>query len=139
MKKIFFLAIMCLLLISCKEKKIKLIHSKVRSNLFLIKFSSQKDSLLKSEIKNFLLKNFKDVNQNDYDIYIYKYTTNTKYFIDNKEDPGGFSSEEISMYEDDYIAGFYTSKCKRDSTKKVGVFSFYKTYSKPDTIINRCQ
>ena len=130
---------MCFFLIYCKEKKTEFIQSKVRSNLFLIKFSSQRDSLLKSDIKNFLLKNFNDVYKNDYNIFLYKYTSDTKYFINHDEDPGGFSSEEISMYEEDYIAGFYTSKCKKDSTKRVGVFSFYKTYSKPDTIINGCK
>jgi len=49
----------------------------------------------------------------------YKYTCETGYFINHDEDPGGFSSNEINMHNDDAYIGFILARypCSNDSTK----------------------
>jgi len=64
----------------------------------------------------------------------YKKTKNTSYFIKNKEDPGGFSSEEISHYQEDYIANYSVIKCNNGSIEKIYIYDIQE-----EIIINNCK
>lgn len=52
-----------------------------------------------------------------YRMLFYRSSRNTRYFIENDEDPGGFSSYLISNYPKDFLGYFQSEKCYRDSTK----------------------
>ena len=69
-----------LFLLSCKEEKIEFVQSNVFNKLYLIKNPPKSDSLLKTQLVNFLIKN-----QPKKRIHFYKYTWDTSYFIENKE------------------------------------------------------
>lgn len=56
MKKIIFLALICFLLISCKEKKIEFVESKVIKGFFVVKNPPKEDFLLQKQLVNFVLK-----------------------------------------------------------------------------------
>jgi hypothetical protein len=62
----------------------------------------------------------------------------TAHFIENKEDPGGFSSEELDHYEEYKIADFHIHFCEEDTVKTIGILHFYENneITKRDTIIN---
>lgn len=113
------------------DKKIEFIQSAVYPKLFLLRNIPTTDSLMKTEIKLFLFKdqNIKDFGQkkgrNYYVVDFYKYTDGTSYFLNNKEDSGGFSSEELMDFQEDEIANFIITKCKSDTTKLVGRFHYY--------------
>ena len=64
----------------------------------------------------------------------------TAHFIENKADPGGFSSEELDHYTKYRIAEFYLSFCEKDTVNYVGILRYYKNdeLTKTDTIINKC-
>lgn len=136
MKKIS-LSILIIFFLSCQEKEAKFIESNVYNNLILIENLPQNDSIAKNIIIDFLK------NNNNQEVELYNYSTNTKYFLTNREDPGGFSSEELYRYRDeDGIASFYFAKCKKDTTKKVGIIRYfnskYGNYYRPDTIVGSC-
>lgn len=136
MKKII-LIITILVCFSC-NKKIEFIQSSVYSNLFLIKNPPKGDSLLKKEIILFLIKNPVKDKAKLPEIDFYRYSSNTKYFLDHEEDPGGFSSEELKNYPEDNLASFIISKCASDTTKIVGELFTKRNPFKGDTIIYRC-
>lgn len=141
MKKKIIISIIAIIIILffCWNGKIEFVQSKVRTNLFLIKNPPKNDSLLKKEITLFLIKTH---SKNDsVPKLFYRYSWNTKYFLDHEEDPGGFSSEELINYPEDNIANFIISKCENDKTKLVGELRFYNEWGdhyKPDTIIYKC-
>ncbi|GAA6765178.1 hypothetical protein AAFH68_11120 [Flavobacterium sp. CGRL1] len=135
MKQIFIIFII-LFSFSC-TRKTEFIQSKVYSNLFLIKNPPKEDSLLKKEITFFLIKNPPKIGKRFTHLDFYKYSWNTKYFLDNEEDSGGFSSEELSYYPEDNLGTFIITKCKNDTTKLVGEL-FTKSPFKADTIIYKC-
>ncbi|MFB9077982.1 hypothetical protein ACFFLS_04850 [Flavobacterium procerum] len=64
----------------------------------------------------------------------------TAHFIENKEDPGGFSSEELDHYREYKIADFYVRFCENDTVNYIGILTYYKNdeITKTDTIINNC-
>ncbi|MCU0352024.1 MAG: hypothetical protein MUF43_14540 [Flavobacterium sp.] len=64
----------------------------------------------------------------------------TAHFIENKADPGGFSSEELDHYRKYKIAEFYISFCEKDTVNYVGVLRYFRNdeITKTDTIINNC-
>jgi len=64
----------------------------------------------------------------------------TDHFIENKEDPGGFSSEEISHYNQYRIAEFTIEYCKNDTLNSVGKLYYYDGWDliKTDTLFNQC-
>lgn len=134
--KPIILAIIILICFSC-NKKIEFIKSKAVGDVFLIKNPPKQDSLLKKEILYFLIKNPPKIGKLFTHIDFYKYSSDTKYFLNHEEDPGGFSSEELSLYLDQRIAIYIVSKCKNDTTKLVGEL-FTKNPFKADTIIYRC-
>lgn len=140
MKKIIIFIISLFVFFSCEEKKTEFIQSKVMDNKFLLKNYPQDDFLIKTLIKEFLLKNHLKNQKNDLLIF-YKYTSDTEYFIDHLPDSGGFSSRSLEDIEDQEIAFFSISKCKNDTTKLVGKFLYYginHNLIETDTIIYKC-
>ena len=121
MRKII-LIIMVMFLFSCQEeKKMEFIESEAIPALVLVKNPIENDSLLKSQLVNYLIKK-----QPKKRIHFYKYSCDTKYFIKNKEDTdGGFSDNALYDYPGNDIAIFDIYKCKKDTTKLVGRFHFY--------------
>ena len=130
-----------LFLLSCKEEKIEFVQSRAIPALILIKNPPKSDSLLKTQLVNFLIKN-----QPKKRIHFYRYTWDTSYFIENKEDTdGGFSDNSLFDYPEDKIATFFISKCEKDSTKLVGELYFYgnagfeDSITEIDTLIYYCK
>ena len=139
-----------LFLLSCKEEKVEFVQSKVFNGLYLIKNPSRSDSLLKTQIIDFLMKNslksdYLSKTQLKEGIDFYRYTSDTKYFIENKEDTdGGFSDNSLFDYPEDKIATFFISKCEKDTTKLVGKLYFYgntgfSSKVEIDTLIYHCK
>ena len=111
-----------LFLFSCKEEKVEFVQSRAIPALILIK------------------------NQPKKRIHFYKYTWDTSYFIENKEDTdGGFSDNALYDYPEDDIAIFDVYKCRQDTTKLVGRFHFYGNAGlegskrEIDTLIYHCK
>ena len=149
MGKSKIIIIVLLFLLSCKEEKVEFVQSKVFNGLYLIKNPSRSDSLLKTQIIDFLMKNslksdYLSKTQLKEGIDFYRYTSDTKYFIENEGDnTGGFSQNSIIDYSDEEIASFVISKCEKDTKKLVGKLFFYnmkgKNPYKPDTLIYHCK
>ena len=149
MKNRVFVFFVLLFLFSCKEEKVEFVQSNVFNGLYLIKNPSKSDSLLKTQIIDFLMKNslksdYLSKTQLKEGIDFYRYTSDTKYFIENEGDnTGGFSQNSIIDYSDEEIASFVISKCEKDTTKLVGKLFFYnmkgKNPYKPDTLIYHCK
>lgn len=140
-------------------KKMEFIQSKVYPNLYLIKYPVKDKDSLHSFIKKMLLEKVKNINdlsegsiiELQYGLDFYEYYTGTPFFvpfgeagtthfIDNEEDPGGFSSELLRHYDAYRIAEFNLKFCKNDSLNYVGIINYYQEWDiiKTDTIINQC-
>ena len=137
--KIIIIAL--LFLLSCKEEKIEFVQSRAIPALILIKNPPKSDSLLKTQIIDFVKENYYKER-----IHFYRYTSNTKYFIENEEEnTGGFSQNALYDYPEDDIAVFEISECKKDSTKLVGELYFYgnagfeDSITEIDTLIYYCK
>lgn len=111
-------------LFSCQKEPI-FISSEPNGNLVLIENMPQNDSLLKKSIKDFLSKSINKYSLEISHIEFYKHTSETKYFLKKRADPGGFSSEELINYPQYNIAAYIVSNCKSDSLRKEGKFYFY--------------
>ena len=141
MKNRVFVFFVMLIMFSCKEEKIEFVQSRAIPALILIKNPPKSDSLLKTQIIDFVKENYYKER-----IHFYRYTSNTKYFIENEEEnTGGFSDNSLSDYPEDKIATFFISKCKKDSTKLVGKLYFYGNAGlegskrEIDTLIYHCK
>ena len=87
MKNRVFVFFVMLFLLSCKEEKIEFVQSRAIPTLILIKNPPKSDSLLKTQIIDFVKENYYKER-----IHFYRYTSDTKYFIENRGDnTGGFS------------------------------------------------
>ena len=159
MGKSKIIIILLLFLLSCKEEKVEFVQSKVKPSTFLLKNLPRDDKSIKEEIKSFLSKNLPNedsliknkkefiIAENFYQkqIFFYRYTWDTSYFIENKEDTdGGFSDNSLFDYPEDKIATFFISKCEKDSTKLVGELYFYgnagfSSKREIDTLIYHCK
>ena len=139
-----------LFLFSCKEEKVEFVQSNVFNGLYLIKNPSKSDSLLKTQIIDFLMKNslksdYLSETQLKEGIDFYRYTSDTKYFIENEgDDTGGFSQNSITDYIEENMAVFEISKCEKDSTKLVGELYFcgnadFSHKTEIDTLIYHCK
>ena len=139
-----------LFLFSCKEEKVEFVQSRAIPALILIKNPPKSDSLLKTQIIDFLMKNslksdFMLKIKPKKGIHFYRYTSDTKYFIENEgDDTGGFSQNSITDYTEDDIATFFISKCEKDTTKLVGKLYFYgnagfSSKVEIDTLIYHCK
>ena len=141
MGKSKIIIIVLLFLLSCKEEKIEFVQSRAIPALILIKNPPKSDSLLKTQIIDFIKENYYKER-----IHFYRYTSNTKYFIENEEEnTGGFSQNALYDYPEDDIAVFEISECKKDSTKLVGELYFYgnagfeDSITEIDTLIYHCK
>ena len=140
MGKSKIIIIVLLFLLSCKEEKIEFVQSRAIPALILIKNPPKSDSLLKTQIIDFVKENYYKER-----IHFYRYTSNTKYFIENEEEnTGGFSQNALYDYPEDDIAVFEISECKKDSTKLVGELYFYgnagfSSKVEIDTLIYHCK
>ena len=151
MKNGVFVFFVMLILFSCKEKKVEFVQSRAIPALILIKNPPKSDSLLKTQIIDFLMKNslksdYLSKTQLKEGIDFYRYTSDTKYFIENEgDDTGGFSQNALYDYPEDELAFFLVSKCKKDTTKLVGCFHFYGNAGlegskrEIDTLIYHCK
>ena len=141
MGKSKIIIIVLLFLLSCKEEKIEFVQSRAIPALILIKNPPKSDSLLKTQIIDFVKENYYKER-----IHFYRYTSNTKYFIENEEEnTGGFSQNALYDYPEDDIAVFEISECKKDSTKLVGELYYYgnagfeDSITEIDTLIYHCK
>jgi len=141
MGKSKIIIIVLLSLLSCKEEKVEFVQSRAIPALILIKNPPKSDSLLKTQIIDFLQANNKDKKYFSF----YRYTSNTYYFLENKEETtGGFSQNALYDYPEADIAVFEISECKKDSTKLVGELYFYgnagfSSRREIDTLIYHCK
>ena len=142
MEKIKIALIICFFLISCKEKKIEFVESKVIKGFFVVKNPPKEDFLLQKQLVNFVVKNPKI--PSDSSIHFYSENSNTKYFLNHVPDPGGFSSNELEDIEHYNIAKIFFFRCKNDSSKFIGelyykgLFTNGSRFTRVDTIINKC-
>ena len=136
-----------LTLLSCNEKnnKIEFIQSSILKPHYLIKNIPNKDSLIHDEISKFIIEKEFIKQEKNVQINFYKYTSNTSYFLNHREDSGGFSSEELGNYPKEKIAVFIISKCEKDSTKIIGELFFYglkgseNGQNRVDTLMYKCK
>lgn len=135
--------IMFLTISSCKtpsssnDQNLLFIHlDSVPGNYLIDKIIIDDDSL-KEEISNFILREIKEIikNNNVKDYYyedkfyfsrdFYIKNKNTSYFINNGEDPGGWSSYELTNHKKDRIAVFYAKTNEKHSNTIIGNLIFY--------------
>jgi len=140
MKNRVFVFFVMLFLLSCKEEKVEFVQSRAIPALILIKNPPKSDSLLKTQIIDFVKENYYKER-----IHFYRYTSDTKYFIENEgDDTGGFSQNSITDYIEENMAVFEISKCEKDSTKLVGELYFcgnadFSHKTEIDTLIYHCK
>lgn len=88
--------------------------------------------------------NFNDISI-DHDLYsisiiFYLKNNSTSYFIDNADDPGGFSSEILQdNYQKDGLGEIRMERCKNDKKKgtlKISYFNIQRNLK--DTILYEC-
>lgn len=120
------------LILSCKNKNTVFFYSK-EMNLILIKNLPKDISILKIEIKKYLIERKVRYAQ------IYEYSSNTKYFLENIEDDGGPTSMHfLSNYQKkEGIALFDVKEYENDSIQEIGIIRYYEKYGDfytPDTI-----
>ena len=103
MKNRVFVFFVMLIMFSCKEEKVEFVQSRAIPALILIKNPPKSDSLLKTQIIDFLQAN----NNGKKYFSFYRYTSNTYYFLENKEETtGGFSQNALYDYPEDDMAVF---------------------------------
>lgn len=152
-------------------KKMAFIQSKVYPHLYLIKNPISDENLLKKAIKEMVIQKMNTEFIGNEDKYKYRYNISNKtivkldyefnfmeyyegwgsnpfgeagtaHFIDNKEDPGGFSSEYLEYYQERFqISEMSINYCKNDTVNYTSVLHFYKNgyVVESDTIINQCK
>lgn len=106
-------------------------------NLILVKNSPKKELKLKLEIKKYLENNF----PKDEVIYIYMYSYETSYFINNNQDdegPTGFYF--LYNYRKTYGIGqfFVEGECP-NQWGELRYYDKYGNFYEPDTIIGKCK
>ena len=140
-------------------KSMKFIPSKVYPDLYIVKYLIEdKDSLHKviekivlQKVNNQLKTPFENVTV-PYRISFYEYYNGTSFlipfgeagtthFIEHKEDPGGFSSEELSHYSQYLMAEFNLEFCKNDTLNYIGTVTYYEKGERIKTVslINQCE
>ena len=145
----------------------KFIQSKVYPDFQLVKYPIKDRDSLHKIIEKMVLKkvNSEFFNNNEkydfsknsttavpYSIRFYEYYTGTPFFvpfgeagtthfIENKEDPGGFTSEEICHYNTYRIAEFNLKYCPNDSLNYIGTINYYQGLDiiEKDIILNQCR
>ena len=137
--KNFLFILLSIFLFSCREKKetgIEFIPSKTMP-LILIKNLPKNDSILKLNIKEYLENNF----PKDEVIYIYMYSYETSYFINNNQDdegPTGFYF--LYNYRKEYgIGQFFVEEECPNQWGELRYYDKYGNFYEPDTIIGKCK
>ncbi len=125
------------------------IQSKVYPDLYLVKHPVKDKNKIDNTIKNAVIQHFTTTEKIDstYTLRFYEYTNNwnpllifgdagTAHFIDHEEDPGGFTTEELSMYLNYKLATFKTVLSNNDNNTLSGVLQYYSEGSptKTDTL-----
>ncbi|WP_417800643.1 hypothetical protein [Tenacibaculum sp.] len=118
--------------------KMEFIQSEIYSDLYLVKKTTENKNALNKSIKNFVnqkLAETKNIDTN-YSLRFYEYTKNwnllvfgdygTAYFIENEEDLGGFSVEDLNMYQKEKLAILQIYSYKKDSTQHYGILEYYE-------------
>ena len=161
MKKIFFLIIICIHLISCQKEETKFIPLKKHSGESFFDRGNYKGK--RFAYKSILVDNppvqnneiikmfakYGNENLNDFnkkaDIYsitlfFYLNNNSTSYFIDNADDSGGFSSEVLNDYYQEFGIGEITfDRCKNDKNKWTSKISYFDAQRNvKDTILTNC-
>lgn len=129
--------------------KMEFIQSNVYPNLYLVKNEIKNRDSLNNTIRKKVIKQINDdfiTNGKRYTenthkapyatLAFYSYSKSsrlsvfqdygTAYFIDHKEDLGGFSVEDLSMYQNEKLATFNIRLYKNDSTQYYGVLEYYE-------------
>ena len=135
MGKFIVLLLFLIAFSSCKEEKIEFVKSNVM-NLILVKNSPKEELKLKSEIKKYLENNFPKKNT-----YLYIYSYETSYFINNNQDdegPTGFYF--LYNYRKTYGIGqfFVEGECP-NQWGELRYYDKYGYFYEPDTIIGKCK
>lgn len=146
-------------------KKMEFIQSKVYTDLYIVKNPIRDKDSLKEIIKDMVIQKMNaefignegkykyrfDIKEQtivelDYNIKFFEYykggllTEGTAWFINHKEDPGGFSSEYLSDYDDYVIANFAVDYCENDTINYKGILHYAnKLEIRSDTLINLCK
>ena len=161
MKKIFFLIIICVVIISCQKSETKFINLKKHSGAGLFdrgnnegkKFAYrsvlienppvQKNDLIKSLVK-YKNENLNDINKKSdlysISVFFYQKNSSTSYFIENSDDPGGFSNQILHDYYQKFGIGEITiDRCENDKNKWTFKISYFDDQRNvQDTILNEC-
>lgn len=141
--------------------KMEFIQSNVYPNLYLVKNQIEDRDSLNIIIKNRVIEMInkkstiskkvypKNSHISPYATYaFYTYTKNsrlsifqdygTAYFIDNEEDLGGISVEDLLMYRSYLLVTYNIRSFKKDSTQRYGILEYYKDryVVKTDTLFN---
>lgn len=96
------------------------------------------ESVLKKEIIKYVenrLKNNKVLAKPEtfsLNFVFYRKTDNTSYFIINKESAGELLGEEISHYQQDFIANYVVSKCGKGTIEKIYLYNLPE-----ETVVNK--
>ncbi len=130
-------------------KDMTFVQSKVYPNLYLVKHPVKDRSILNQaitqKVTDLTYENQVDRNKiytkNTHEapyatLAFYTYTKNTiisifqdygtAYFIDHEEDLGGFSVEDLGMYQQEKLATYNLRPYPKDSTQHYGVLEFYE-------------
>ena len=129
--------------------KMEFIQSNVYPNLYLVKNEIKNRDSLNNTIRKRVIKQINDdfiTNGKRYTenthkapyatLAFYSYSKSsrlsvfqdygTAYFIDHEEDLGGFSVEDLSMYQNEKLATFNIRLYKNDCTQYYGVLEYYE-------------
>lgn len=129
--------------------KMEFIQSKVYPDLYLVKNPVEDRNEIDTAIKDFIIQNLAEAKEIDstYTLRFYEYTKNrnplaifgdagTAHFIENEEDPGGFTTEELSMYTKYKLATVEILNSTQNSPPDIGVIKYFKGWDvvKTDSI-----
>ena len=157
---ILFVTIVSVTIYQLLFVKMEFIQSNVYPNLYLVKNEVKNRDSLNNIIKKIVVEkidlnfidNGKKYIENTHKapyaaLAFYNYSKSsrlsifqdygTTYFIDHEEDLGGFSVEDLSMYQNEKLAIFNIRLYKNDSTQHYGLLEYYEKGDvvKIDTII----
>ncbi len=148
------------------DYNVKFIQSKVYPNFYIVENEPEDRGVLNDTIKKMIIKkmnnefigkenkfkfneNHKDYSKTycTYSIDYYSYYTGdffksgTVWFIENKQDFGGFSTDTFDDYKNYRIASFEVEFCEKDTINFIATIKYYLDgdITKIDTIINSCK
>ncbi|MEQ5858320.1 hypothetical protein NFI08_21915 [Halomonas sp. EF61] len=133
------------------------VPSRVYPNLYLVRHPVSDQQALHRSVRQKALERMKAefIGNEDayrttpYSLRFYEYTdggwftlfggTGTAYFLNHKEDPGGFSSEEIRLYVEQHIADFDIRFCEGTAGYQGTLtYSWEGAFAGTDIIVDTC-